>query len=494
MDTLFDSLPVGAYRSLPDGTLLRANPALARLNGFATVEQLHPAVRNINVDWYVEPGRRAEFRRRLEQQGQLTAFVSEVRRYATQERIWVSENAHVVRAADGQIVFYEGTVEDITERVRNQAALALNEQYLREIAEHIPGMAYRVHFPGRQREARRYSFVSPGVYGLYGVPHEAVLADANVLRPYRHPDDSPRVDAEVAAAVATSAPLTTVFRVLVRGQIKWLQMSSSVVASNDEEQVRVGVVLDITAQRQADALRRERDRADTARRQMTHFLSRLSHEFRTPLNAILGFAQLIEMEDSTPALQRRWTHTLLDSGRHLLALVDDVLDLTGAQSGLMLVQAADVAPAAVLREAWRMVSASAEARGLRYLPPTLADDELPVRADRRRLLQVLVNLLSNAVKYNRQGGTVAVRMRPHGPGRVQIAITDAGPGMTAEQMTRLFIPFDRLGAQDGPIPGTGLGLTLSRQLAEAMSGTLDATSEPGHGCTFTLTLPAGGVF
>ncbi|WP_326534811.1 sensor histidine kinase [Pseudorhodoferax sp.] len=491
MGTLFDSLPVGAYRSLPDGTLLRANPALARLNGFETVEQLHAAVHDINAEWYLVPGRRDEFCRQLAQHGHVAAFVSEVRRYATQERIWVSEHAHVVRAADGRPVFYEGTVEDITERVHTQAALALNEQSLREITEHIPGMAYRVHYPGRQPGARRFSFVSPGVFSLYGVRPEAVLADAQVLLPYRHPDDTGHFETELVAAVAAGSPLTAVYRVLVRGQVKWLQMSSSVVADSPDEQVRVGVLLDITAHRQAAALRRDRDRADLARQQMTHFLSRLSHELRTPLNAVLGFGQLIEMESDTPALQRRWATTLLDSGRHLLALVDDVLDLTGAQSGLMAVQASDVAPVVLLHEAWSMVSAAAEARGLRYLAPAAADPGLRVRADPRRLLQVLVNLLSNAVKYNRQGGAVTVQVRPHGPDRVQITVADNGPGMSPDQMTRLFSPFDRLGAQDSPIPGTGLGLSLSRQLTQAMGGTLDATSQPGQGCTFVLTLPAG---
>jgi signal transduction histidine kinase len=255
------------------------------------------------------------------------------------------------------------------------------------------------------------------------------------------------------------------------------------------EQVRVGVMLDVTAQRQAEGMRRDRDRAESERRQMTQFLSRVSHELRTPLNAILGFAQLIETDPDTPAHQRKWVLALLDSGRHLLELVTDVLDLSGAQSGQMAVQTGAVDVAAVLREAWDMVRADADARGLVFGGVPLADGELGVQADRRRLLQVLTNLLSNAVKYNRAGGPVVLAVRRASP-RVEIVVADGGPGMSAEQMARLFSPFDRLGAQHGNVPGTGLGLALSRQLAEAMGGSLEAASEPGQGCTFTLRLPA----
>jgi len=135
-----------------------------------------------------------------------------------------------------------------------------------------------------------------------------------------------------------------------------------------------------------------------------------------------------------------------------------------------------------------MVQADAQVRQLRYAGPHPASAGLQVRADRRRLLQVLTNLLSNAVKYNRPGGPLTVDLQ-RDDGQVLIAVTDGGAGMSAEQLLRLFSPFDRLGAQHSTVPGTGLGLALSRQLAEAMGGSLHASSPPGGGCTFTLSLP-----
>jgi PAS domain S-box-containing protein len=489
VDTLFDSLPIGAYRSRPDGRLLRANLSLARINGFTTLAALYDAVRDIEREWYVDTERRAQFRQCLERDGAVQGFVSKVRRYATGEQAWVSENAHVVREKDGQVAYYEGTVEDITERVDAQAAVERNERQLREIAEHIPGMAYRVHMPNNDSLLAHYSFVSVGVRALYGVDPEAVLADARLLRRFRHPDDVARVDAEVRAALDKGESLTAAFRIVIDGQTKWVQMSSSKLNTENGEQVRVGVMLDVTQQHQAELLRSERDRAESERRHMTQFLSRVSHELRTPLNAILGFAQLIEIDAATPPHQRDWVHTLLDSGRHLLDLVDDVLDLTGAQSGQMAVDLAAVDLAPVLREAWRMVGAEANGRGLQFGGVPIADGQLQVQADRRRLLQVLVNLLSNAVKYNRPGGPVSLELERH-DGSVDVTVVDGGPGMSEEQMARLFSPFDRLGAQRGLVPGTGLGLTLSRQLAQAMGGQLNARCEPDQGCRFTLSLPA----
>ena len=491
--TLFDALPIGAYRTRPDGSLLRANPALAHLNGFDNLDALFAAVHDIGREWYVDPARRAEFAALLMRDGQVSGFVSQVRRYADQQPIWVSENAHVARRADGSVAYYEGTVEDITERVQAQSRQARDEMYLREIAEHIPGMAYRVHFPRDQARPAHYSFVSAGVRQLYGLGPDELMRDARALRRFRHPEDSDRVDAEVAAAVRAGLPLTVAFRIIVDGQVKWVQMSSSAVDSGGDGQIRVGVMLDVTTQHQSEQLLAERDRADHQRGQMTQFLSRVSHELRTPLNAILGLAQLIEMESDTPALQRRWAQTLLESGRHLLDLVNDVLDLTGAQSGQMMVDSAEVDVAGALREAWRMVAAGAAEQGLHFGGIPVEPGQLTVQADRRRLLQVLVNLLSNAVKYNRPGGHVAVAVTQRSAHELVVAVSDSGPGLTPLQLEHLFEPFNRLGRENGGIEGTGIGLALSRLIAQQMGGRIEVQTQPDGGSTFSLVLPVAGT-
>ncbi len=616
-DTLFEMLPLGAYRSTPNGRQVRANAALVRLNGYETEAQLLASLRNLDTDWYVLPTRRREFREALERDGHVRNFVSEMVRHRTQERLWISENAHLVRDENGRALYYEGTVDDITDRVRHDEALHRSEAHFRHIANQVPGVVFRRHFSA-QAEAH-YSFVSDGVRAIYGVDPQEAMRQPDSLRRFRHPNDMQRVDIAIAHAVAHQLPLSVAFRVLLDdGSPKWLHMSSSPTVSETNEQVRVGLITDvsaqyaaraalqeseerwklalditgdgvwdwniqtgtkvlsqrgrqmygledegwddhadtldqlthpddlaqmlsdrqahfdgstaqyanehrikcrdgrwkwvlsrgmiiardehnhplrmigthtdITARKEAEALRQARDRAEAAQQAMTSFLSRVSHELRTPLNAILGFSQLIDTDPLTPHHQGLWVKNLLSSGRHLLALVEDILDLSGVQSGHMSMLTSDVNVTEVLQECMAMLAATADAGNVTLHSEITELTCAPLRTDRKRLKQVLSNLLSNAIKYNRPGGAVHVRLLEDGS-QLSLIVQDTGKGLSAEQLARLFTPFDRLGAQFSDIAGAGLGLALSRQLAQAMGGDIVATSEVGVGSCFTLHLP-----
>ncbi len=257
--SMFDLLPVGAYRSSADGTQLRANQALVRLNGFSTEADMLAAVNDIGGEWYVDPGRRDRFRELIEREGQVSGFVSEVYRYKTRERIWISENAHVVRNARGEVAFYEGTVEEITSRVNADRALRRSESEFRSLTQHVPGVLYRVVI--NQQHEKRYTFVSDGVRSLYGVTPEAVMADGELLTGMPHPDDQDLLDQHWLAVLESNGTLDIVFRiVLADGSCKWVQMTSSAVSSDALEMVRVGLVLDITARTEAEVALRERDK------------------------------------------------------------------------------------------------------------------------------------------------------------------------------------------------------------------------------------------
>lgn len=181
---------MGAYRSSPTGLQLRANPALVALNGYrAEAEQLAGA-RDFAAECYVDPARRAEFLNRLRRDGRVSNPVSEVYRLATRERIWVCENARAVRDDQGNFLFYEGTVEEVTARVQTQAALARGEAQLHELTRHMPGVLYRAEID-RSGE-RRLSFVSTGVLSLYAADAETLMADTLGLVRYIHDDDRPR--------------------------------------------------------------------------------------------------------------------------------------------------------------------------------------------------------------------------------------------------------------------------------------------------------------
>ena len=236
--------------------------------------------------------------------------------------------------------------------------------------------------------------------------------------------------------------------------------------------------------------RRRAQRAEEAATSANHakseFLSRMSHELRTPLNGILGFAQLLERELEQPA-QREGVAHILEGGRHLLGLINEILDIARIEAGKFSVSLEPVEASEVIASALDLVRPQAAARGIGLSTAVVWRGHL--MADRQRLQQVLLNLLSNAVKYNRPEGAVTVSCDRTPSGTCRVAVTDTGLGIAPERMPRLFTPFDRLDVQDGSIEGTGLGLALSKGLVEMMGGTLSAASTPGTGSTFSLELP-----
>jgi signal transduction histidine kinase/CHASE3 domain sensor protein/ActR/RegA family two-component response regulator len=270
----------------------------------------------------------------------------------------------------------------------------------------------------------------------------------------------------------------------------WVRMSAFPLWT-DVGVVRGAVVVftDITVhQRHQDSLARAKDEAERANQAKSEFVSRMSHELRTPLNAILGFAQLLDMARLKPA-HRDSVGQILKAGRHLLTLINEVLDISRIESGKLSLSPEPVLASDVVREALALVQPQAAERHIRIDSEAVAGSTLFLRADRQRLKQVLINLLSNAIKYNREGGMVTIACQASGEGKIRLMVSDTGSGIPADKLDRLFSPFERLGAEQSGIEGTGIGLAFSKRLTEAMGGVLGVESQAGAGSTFFIEMP-----
>jgi signal transduction histidine kinase/CheY-like chemotaxis protein len=259
-------------------------------------------------------------------------------------------------------------------------------------------------------------------------------------------------------------------------------------------------LLAVTAVSLAGATRRQRDeralleaeteraRASAVSAATSDFLSRVSHELRTPLNAMLGFTELLEREELTP-VQRESTEQVARAGQHLLALVNDVLDVTAIEAGPLTLSVEPVPVGDVVRQAVELTAPQAQRAGVVVDADLGAVERMYVLADLRRLRQILVNLLSNAIKFNHRHGLVTIRASRDEHGGIAVAVADTGPGIAAMDLPKLFAPFERLGAATAGIEGSGMGLAVSRGLAEAMGGSLTVATQDGTGATFMVALP-----
>lgn len=272
------------------------------------------------------------------------------------------------------------------------------------------------------------------------------------------------------------------------GQVIWARLTVSLVRNADgKPEYAIGTVEEITERKQAEDDRLARAVAERARTAKTEFLSRMRHELRTPLNSILGFAQLMMLDDLSPA-HERGVNQILRSGRHLLDLINEVLEIARIEAGRMQLSPETVRLQEAAEEALDLIRPLAEARGISvklYIP---SSGDVHVFADRQRLKQVLLNLFSNAVKYNRIGGAIQVNASLTLDGHVRLQVRDTGAGIPPEKLSRLFVPFDRLDADAQSVEGTGLGLALSNGLIEAMGGRIGVESQVGEGSSFWFEL------
>ncbi len=372
-----------------------------------------------------------------------------------------------------------GTLQDVTELQQAQEELSLFRRIF-EASEQAISIADR---------DGHMVYNNPAALDMTGFA-EADLAG----RPYREliPEEATKAAHEIDEVRRSGGAWTGQLPIRCRNGAVFISSSTVGVVRDrrGDPQYIFNIFSDFTAELQRRAeLHRAREEAEQASRAKSDFLSNMSHELRTPMNAILGFAQLLQRDPSLGGRQRGQLDEISRAGRHLLELINEILDLARIESGRMQVAREPVDVAEVVRECGSLMHPLAEERDIRLAGIDAVAAQLPrVLADRTRVKQVLLNLLSNAIKYNHEGGSVTLEATQE-DAVLRLGVRDDGPGLSQEQQEHLFQPFERLDADQGGIEGSGVGLTITRHLVTMMDGRLGLESAPGEGACFWFELP-----
>lgn len=406
---------------------------------------------------------------------------------------WCRERGRIVeRHADGRPRRMVGTLTDVTEQHARDEAEAAAAVRLERVAQHVPGVLYQFELDAAGRP--RFDYVSERSLPVFGLNPGALRADAAALLD--------RIDAadrrRLAATIADSASRLALWRCEFRlrrpdGVPRWVLAVASPQRSADGPTVWHGYAQDVSELRELQRARQGKAAAEAANAAKTEFLSRMSHELRTPLNAILGFAQIMVEELLGPignAKYADYSKDIVASGRHLLSLINDILDMAKVEAGKMALEEEwfdldDSVDAALL-----LVRERATANEL-VLEKSLPSPPTVVWADLRRLRQVWINLLSNAVKFTQRGGRVRLEAVAEKDGSLTVTVSDTGIGIAPENLERVLQPFAQVAnALSRGHEGTGLGLTLSKKMVELHGGGLMLESRLGTGTTVSVWLPA----
>lgn len=473
---IVDSVVSGVVVIDGKGNILELNPAMQRIFGYAQEELLGANIKILMPEpyrsqhdgyllRYAETRQKGIIGRSLELPGLRkdgTMFPSEI----TITEIKMGGQAHFV-----------GVLRDITERKQVERALEKERGLLRQAQE----IARLGNWEIASEDGSIYW--SPVVYEIFGQDPKAFQPTIENFYEMVHPDDLEGLKQHIAKARETGN-YDMVHRIVrPDGAVRHVHERARFEPGPDgTSQFAVGIVQDVTD------LVRAKEQAEAASRAKSDFLSSMSHELRTPLNAVMGFAQVLEIDEGLTEDQLDSVRTIRRSGQHLLRLINEILDLARIESGRLELSIEDVGLAELFAESGALVTPLAANRDV-AVQFVRKPSATAVRGDRTRLNQVLVNLLSNAVKYNCRSGSVVVTALPRGDGMIRISVADTGNGIPAEKLAQLFTPFNRLGAENTEIEGTGIGLVIAKRLIEGMGGRIGVDSSVGAGSAFWFDLP-----
>ena len=457
-----------------DGLLRYANPASSKMLG---VENGTMVGRRAQ-DFYFNPEERAPLMARLQETG-LIQNNEILLKKVDGSPLPVLFSAAVADFGGEPHLFIE--VIDISERKLAEAALAESESRHRKLYNETPVMLHSIAADGTITRVSDFWLAHLGYERDEVIGKSITDFQDEQSKEYSRNDGIPQF---LENGVRSNVPLRFVKK---NGEV--IDTLLSALLEQDEDGNFLGslsVILDITAQKQTEAALVEAEAtAQQASAAKSEFLSSVSHELRTPLNAILGFGQLLELDMDGEASEEHQSHVrhILESGGHLLQLINQVLELSQIEAGKISLSLETFDPERVLEECKDMVQERARENQIALTINT--GGKLPfITTDKLRFRQIILNLLSNGVKYNRTGGSVTINCERKAGPRLRFNIIDTGFGIPKDKQDALFEPFNRLGRESGEIDGTGIGLTITAHLMEILDGDFGFESEEDKGSTF----------
>lgn len=381
--------------------------------------------------------------------------------------------------------------------------LLVQRQLFRAIADLSYDFSYYMALDGGM------NYISPAVKKLTGYAAEAFYSNPGLLRQSIHPEDRKRWDAYELDVANDGVSQPIELRIIdCNGSERWVLHVSVCVKGEDglaqglsstntditdrklieREIVVLNAYLEARVEERTHELTVARNNAEMANRAKTEFISFMSHELRTPLNAIMGFSEILAIDETLSPQQKHNNARVREAGKHLLNLINELLDMAGIESGKTKISLEPVDLCQLLEESHTLITNFAQKSDIRLEYDKQSCPKMVI-ADYRRLKQVMLNLLSNAIKYNSAGGAVQIKATVVNENFVRINVIDTGKGFDMSRVNELFEPFNRLDREDGDIEGTGIGLGISKRLVEMMQGTFGVESEIDKGSCFWIELP-----
>ena len=505
--SIIDSMQDTYYRADHDGRITMVSPSVTELLGYSVEEFLGIGIPGLYADHIEYEQFLKDFRN---SNGALRDYVAKIRR-KDGSAIVSSTNVSYLKDEAGTVIGVEGTARDMTRRAETEEALRRSEaRFRRLLGEAAVGISIR--------QGDNFVYANQALADILGYSRPDDILRLDPIDDFVSSADRPRLEQiRKDRDSGAGAPDSYAYRGMRRDQsIVWMEQTVQEIAWDGsvaylsflsdiserkalEEQLQKShEQLEDRVRERTEELRAEvnerrqaEERAEKASGAKSEFLSLMSHELRTPLNAVLGFSQLLKAYPDQPLTdaQEEQVDQILNGGEHLLSLVNQVLDLSRIETGMLDLSLEAVNPVDAMKEAVRLIGPMANQRGIDITAPTPADASLRVYADPVRLKQVLVNFLSNAVKYNVENGTVTAGIELCSQHMLRFTIRDTGLGIPQDQFDDIFTPFSRLKLEKVTVEGTGIGLAICKQLVEMMSGRVGLESDVGIGSTFWFELP-----